>query len=68
MGSETLAPRWGSFSGSAGQRVAMGKRMEEEGIDAMAKKMEGMSFFYQDEIGQAKWQGEFCVYDEKGYG
>ena len=33
------------------------KRKEEEGANEMAKRMEGMSFFYEDEIGQAKWQG-----------
>jgi hypothetical protein len=51
---ETLAPNWGSFSSQGG----VARRTEDEGVDAMAKKMEGMSFFYQDEIGQAKWQGE----------
>jgi hypothetical protein len=34
------------------------KRREEEGVDAMAQRMEGLSFFYEDEIGQAKWQGK----------
>ncbi|WWC60002.1 uncharacterized protein I303_102565 [Kwoniella dejecticola CBS 10117] len=33
------------------------KRREERGMDELAKRMEGMSFFYEDEIGQAKWQG-----------
>ncbi|WWC87490.1 uncharacterized protein L201_002380 [Kwoniella dendrophila CBS 6074] len=33
------------------------KRREEVGMDELAKRMEGMSFFYEDEIGQAKWQG-----------
>lgn len=43
----------GALSGRLGTR-----RKEDEGVDAMAKRMEGMSFFYEDEIGQAKWQGE----------
>lgn len=30
----------------------------EDLVESMAKKMEGMSFFYEDEIGQAKWQGK----------
>lgn len=63
-GSETLAPGWGAFAASGGlQAFAMAnsstRKHEEEGVDAMAKKMEGMSFFYEDEIGQAKWQGGF---------
>ena len=32
-------------------------RRDNESVDQMAKRMEGMSFFYEDEIGQAKWQG-----------
>ena len=43
--------RWQGGNGSA-------KRKEEEGVNEMARRMEGMSFFYEDEIGQAKWQGE----------
>jgi hypothetical protein len=26
-------------------------------LDEMARRMENLSFFYEDEIGQAKWQG-----------
>ena len=33
----------------------------DDGINDMAKKMENMSFFYEDEIGQAKWQGEYQI-------
>jgi hypothetical protein len=44
--------------GWAGGRTLVKKR-EEEGVNEMAKRMEGMSFFYEDEIGQAKWQGEY---------
>lgn len=59
MGSnETLVPGWTGYGGVTGGHPVVARRQEDEGIDAMAKKMEGMSFFYEDEIGQAKWQGE----------
>jgi hypothetical protein len=51
---------WSSLSGLSGGWAGgrtLTKKREEEGVDAMAKRMEGMSFFYEDEIGQAKWQG-----------
>lgn len=38
------------------------KSREEEGVNEMARRMEGLSFFYEDEIGQAKWQGQSCVF------
>lgn len=47
----------GMTGGWAGGR-SLTKKREEEGVNEMAKRMEGMSFFYEDEIGQAKWQGE----------
>jgi hypothetical protein len=55
----TLAPSWNTGVGkwNATQR-AVGI---DGGINDMAKKMERMSFFYEDEIGQAKWQGEFAA-------
>lgn len=44
---------------SNGWQKARGRtKTREDPIENMAKKMEGMSFFYEDEIGQAKWQGE----------
>ena len=58
----TLAPQWsGPTSGLAAPRSWVGNglaRTADDGVNDMAKKMEGMSFFYEDEIGQAKWQGE----------
>lgn len=61
IGQDTLVPDWNGLSGMsagwAGGR-AIRKPREEAGVDAMAKRMEGMSFFYEDEIGQAKWQGQ----------
>lgn len=60
LGQSNTAPDWQGLSrisgGWAGGR-SLTKKREEEGVDAMAKRMEGMSFFYEDEIGQAKWQG-----------
>jgi hypothetical protein len=57
--SSTLAPGLSNFPDTAalgwGRKIE--KRKEEEGVNEMAKRMEGMSFFYEDEIGQAKWQG-----------
>ncbi|WVQ94434.1 hypothetical protein IAU59_001513 [Kwoniella sp. CBS 9459] len=50
-----------SWLASIGAGIGIGggltKRREEVGMDELAKRMEGMSFFYEDEIGQAKWQG-----------
>jgi hypothetical protein len=46
--------QWDRLMGLALNRP---RRKEDQGVDAMAKQMEGMSFFYEDEIGQAKWQG-----------
>lgn len=37
------------------------RRREDRGVDEMARRMEHLSFFYEDEIGQAKWQGESFV-------
>jgi hypothetical protein len=50
-----------NFPSLAGALSGRLRRKEDEGVDAMAKRMEGMSFFYEDEIGQAKWQGEARV-------
>ncbi|WWD16743.1 hypothetical protein CI109_101174 [Kwoniella shandongensis] len=69
--SSTLAPDWsgatttttsnnnGGLGGWLGGLATLGgtKKREEEGMNELAKRMEGMSFFYEDEIGQAKWQG-----------
>ncbi|KAK8861354.1 hypothetical protein IAR55_002173 [Kwoniella newhampshirensis] len=66
--SSTLAPDWtgtvtsgtaGGLSEWLGGLASIGgtKKREEEGMNELAKRMEGMSFFYEDEIGQAKWQG-----------
>jgi hypothetical protein len=60
LGQATLAPDWSGFSGMTGGWAggrSLTKKREEEGVNEMAKRMEGMSFFYEDEIGQAKWQG-----------
>lgn len=60
LGQNTLTPDWQGLSGISGGWAggrSLTKKREEEGVDAMAKRMEGMSFFYEDEIGQAKWQG-----------
>ena len=54
----TLAPSWAGSSGLAGLSNWTGYAKKDDGVNDMAKKMEGMSFFYEDEIGQAKWQGE----------
>lgn len=51
-GSQTLAPDWTASTSSLWR--SLGKK---DDIGDVAKKMEGMSFFYEDEIGQAKWQG-----------
>jgi hypothetical protein len=60
--SSTLAPDWDGSNWLAGNIGSSGRprglrRKEDEGVEEMAKRMEGMSFFYEDEIGQAKWQG-----------
>jgi hypothetical protein len=56
---DMLGPDWSKLAGVGWQDgTGLGKRKEEEGVSEMAKRMEGMSFFYEDEIGQAKWQGE----------
>ncbi|WVQ78679.1 hypothetical protein IAT38_000766 [Cryptococcus sp. DSM 104549] len=63
--SSTLSPDWtsGGLNGGlsswlSGMGEGIGrKKREEEGMNELAQKMEGMSFFYEDEIGQAKWQG-----------
>jgi hypothetical protein len=34
------------------------RRRDDRGVDEVARRMENLSFFYEDEIGQAKWQGE----------
>lgn len=65
---QTLSPDWGmGASGSNGLDwlggMNMGRMREDEGVDQMAKRMEGMSFFYKDEIGQAKWQGASVPYE-----
>ena len=61
--STTLAPDWNDWnslaSGSGWQDGRGLGRKEDEGVNEMAKRMEGMSFFYEDEIGQAKWQGGY---------
>jgi hypothetical protein len=61
-GHNTTTSNWAALGGMtggwAGGRTLVKKR-EEEGVNEMAKRMEGMSFFYEDEIGQAKWQGEY---------
>ena len=40
-----------------------GLRKTNGDISDVTKRMEGMSFFYEDEIGQAKWQGELLPVD-----
>lgn len=61
LGQNTSNNDWSGLSGLSGGWAGgrtLTKKREEEGVDAMAKRMEGMSFFYEDEIGQAKWQGK----------
>lgn len=57
----TLAPAWSSSTGIGGNwgenRGRTGRRRNES-VDDVARRMESLSFFYEDEIGQAKWQGE----------
>lgn len=58
----TIAPPWSANSAIAGA-LAGGRglrRRDERAIDDMARRMENLSFFYEDEIGQAKWQGRSC--------
>ncbi|OCF45041.1 nuclear protein [Kwoniella heveanensis CBS 569] len=60
-GNDSSPGNLSSWLASIGAGVGIGggltKRREEVGMDELAKRMEGMSFFYEDEIGQAKWQG-----------
>jgi hypothetical protein len=53
----TVTPGWASGSGTSGGGGFAG-RLGGGNINDITRKMEGMSFFYEDEIGQAKWQGE----------
>ena len=56
----TLTSDWSALGGTSlgwPEKKNGSKRKVEEGVNEMAKRMEGMSFFYEDEIGQAKWQG-----------
>lgn len=58
--SSTLAPDWNAYFANAmnqGQNGQKSRNNADLGVNEMAKRMEGMSFFYEDEIGQAKWQG-----------
>lgn len=59
LGPNTLSPDWAATGGLSGwlNDAVLGKRKEEAGMDELAKRLGGMSFFYEDEIGQAKWQG-----------
>lgn len=54
-----FAPAWSASSAMAGAWAGGRgmRRREERAMDEMARKMENLSFFYEDEIGQAKWQG-----------
>ncbi|EIW69098.1 hypothetical protein TREMEDRAFT_11471, partial [Tremella mesenterica DSM 1558] len=54
-GSSMLLGDWGD--GWKGLGSATGMKRRDDGVDQMAKRFEGTSFFYEDEIGQAKWQG-----------
>ncbi|KAL1410219.1 hypothetical protein Q8F55_004224 [Vanrija albida] len=54
-----LTPSWAN-GGNLTSMLAGGRsirRGRDRSVDEMAKRMEGLSFFYEDEIGQAKWQG-----------
>lgn len=55
----TLTPGWSATSAMAGAWAGGRglRRRDERAIDDMARRMENLSFFYEDEIGQAKWQG-----------
>lgn len=51
-------PRGFSLADATGALYSHGsKSRSDDGVSALSKRMEGMSFFYEDEIGQAKWQG-----------
>ena len=52
--SSTLAPDWSGL-GSLGSWKGLGRR---DDVGDITRRMEGTSFFYEDEIGQAKWQGQ----------
>ncbi|KAL0242352.1 hypothetical protein I308_105981 [Cryptococcus tetragattii IND107] len=59
LSQSTLSPDWAASGGLSGwlNDAVLGKKKEEAGMDELAKRLGGMSFFYEDEIGQAKWQG-----------
>ncbi|OXG10050.1 nuclear protein [Cryptococcus neoformans Tu401-1] len=59
LGQNTLSSDWAATGGLSGwlNDAVLGKKKEEAGMDELAKRLGGMSFFYEDEIGQAKWQG-----------
>lgn len=64
-GDATLAPAWtapNNLMNSLGAgRTMLRPRREERGrggLEDVTRRMEHLSFFYEDEIGQAKWQGE----------
>lgn len=62
-GDTTLAPAWAAATASttsltgawAGGRSL---RRREASMEEVTRRMETLSFFYEDEIGQAKWQGK----------
>jgi hypothetical protein len=56
------APVWQNTTGisgawAGGRPIRRTAREERGSIDEMSRRMETLSFFYEDEIGQAKWQG-----------
>ena len=57
-GGSNLTPGWASGSGTSNGAGFAGRALRGGDINDITRKMEGMSFFYEDEIGQAKWQGE----------
>lgn len=63
LSQSTLSPDWAASGGLSGwlNDAVLGKKKEEAGMDELAKRLGGMSFFYEDEIGQAKWQGMSCL-------
>ncbi len=58
-----FTPSWSTNSAMAGAWAGGRglRRRDERAMDDMARRMENLSFFYEDEIGQAKWQGKSRV-------
>lgn len=63
-GDTTLAPAWTAPNNlmnalGAGRTMMRPRRDDRGGLEDVTRRMEHLSFFYEDEIGQAKWQGGY---------